>query len=121
VAAPAVDVLARMRTELFNRIRRAVGAWELAPVHVSIFGSTARGDGGTDSDVDLFVVRSSSVRRESARWRAQLEDIARQVQRWTGNHAGVAEVSEDELARLRVTVQVPAFSSVQWPSGGMQQ
>ena len=100
LAAPAVDVLAGMRTELFSRIRRAVAAWEIEPVHVSIFGSTARGDGDTESDIDLFVVRPSSVHHDDARWRAQLEDVARQIQRWTGNHAGIAEASENELARL---------------------
>jgi predicted nucleotidyltransferase len=100
LAAPAVDVLAGMRTELFNRICGAVAAWEIAPVHVSIFGSTARGDGNTESDIDLFIVRPGSVEEEDARWRAQLEEIARRIRRWTGNHAGIAEVSEDELTRL---------------------
>jgi predicted nucleotidyltransferase len=100
LAAPAVDVLAGMRTELFNRIRHAVAAWKIKPVHVSIFGSTARGDGDTASDIDLFVVRPSSVDADDAGWRAQLEDIAGQIQRWTGNHTGIAEASDDELAHL---------------------
>jgi predicted nucleotidyltransferase len=111
LAAPAVDVLAGMRTELWDRIRRAVAAWEIAPVHVSIFGSTARGDGNTESDVDLFIVRSAAVAQEDAGWRAQLDELAGRIQRWTGNHAGIAEASEDELASLHST-QPPIVSEL---------
>ena len=101
LAAPAVDVLAGMRTELLNRLRNAIGAWEIAPVHVSLFGSAARGEGDTRSDIDLFVVRPSSVTEEEPRWRAQLDLLARQVERWTGNRAGIAEAAESEISRLR--------------------
>ena len=111
LAVPAVDVLVGMRSELFRRIRQAVGEWELAPVHVSIFGSTARGDGDTTSDIDLFIVRPSGVEQENQRWRAQLDALAQQIQRWTGNHAGIAEASEDELEHLRTT-QPPIVSEL---------
>jgi predicted nucleotidyltransferase len=100
LAAPAVDVLAGMRTELLNRIRHAINAWEIAPVNVSPFGSTARGDGDTRSDIDLFIVRPNDVAEEDARWRAQLDDLARQIQRWTGNHARIAEAGEAEITQL---------------------
>jgi predicted nucleotidyltransferase len=101
LAAPAVDVLAGMRGELFNRLRGAIEDWEIAPIHVSVFGSTARGEGDIHSDVDLFVVRPKGVAEEDTRWRAQLDVLARQVQRWTGNRAGVAEAGETEIKRLR--------------------
>jgi hypothetical protein len=111
LAAPAVDVLAGMRTELFERIGAAVAAWEISPVHVSVFGSTARGDGNAESDIDLFVVRAGSVGEEDAGWRAQVDELAGQIQRWTGNHAGIAEVAEDELAELHGT-QPPIVSEL---------
>ena len=101
LAAPAVDVLSGMRVELLDRLRRAVEGWEIAPVHVSLFGSTARGEGDIHSDIDLFVVRSKAVAEEDARWRAQLDGLAGRVQRWTGNSAGIAEVGEMEMERLR--------------------
>jgi Nucleotidyltransferase domain len=101
LAAPAVDVLAGMRGELLNRLRNAIGSWEVAPAHVSMFGSAARGEGGTDSDIDLFVVRPEGVDEEDPQWRGQLDLLSRQVQRWTGNRAGIAETSESEIARLR--------------------
>ena len=105
LAAPAVEALASMRSELFDRLRGAVAAWAPAPVHVSLFGSAARGDGDTRSDIDIFVVRPAGVSEEDRDWRAQLDSIARQVQRWTGNHAGIAEVAESEIPRLRTSAR----------------
>jgi hypothetical protein len=81
LAAPAVDVLARMRTEFFERMRRAVAAWEIAPIHVSVFGSTARGDGNTESDIDLFIVRPGAIEQDDTGWRAQVDELAGQIQR----------------------------------------
>lgn len=101
LAAPAVDVLAGMRSELLTRLRGAVDSWEVAPVHVSMFGSAARGEGDASSDIDLFVVRPKGVEGEEPRWRGQLDHLARLVERWTGNRAGIAEAGEEEIARLR--------------------
>lgn len=101
LATPAVDLLAHMRSELIGRLSHAVGSWEIAAVHVSLFGSFARGEGGTSSDVDLFVVRPKKVEREDPRWREQLDLLAHKVQRWTGNPAGIVEVGKGEIPRLR--------------------
>jgi predicted nucleotidyltransferase len=100
LAAPAVEVLAGMRAELLHRIRTLVGDWTIDAVHVSIFGSTARGDGDTQSDIDLFVVRSDSVPDDDPRWRKQLDDLAVHIERWTGNHASIAEAAEGEIERF---------------------
>lgn len=101
IAAPAVDVLSNLRGELLNRLREAIDSWDIAPVHVSLFGSAARGEGDTNSDIDLFVVRLEEVDSEDPRWREQLDLLARQVQRWTGNRAGISEMSKAALPRLR--------------------
>jgi len=101
LAAPAVDVLAGMRAELLRRLRNAIEGWGIAPVHVCMFGSVARGEGDVHSDIDLFVVRPGRVPEEDERWREQLDELARRVQRWTGNRAGIAEVAETEIERLR--------------------
>ncbi len=99
--APAVAQMADARAALIRRLRKAIGAWEPAPVHASLFGSAARGDGDTGSDIDLLVVRPSDLDPEDAAWRGQLDELADSVRRWTGNSAGIAEVSEDDLPRLR--------------------
>jgi predicted nucleotidyltransferase len=101
LAAPAVAILADMRSELVRRLRRLIESWEIAPVHASMFGSAARADGNTKSDIDLFIVRPNHVDDSDTAWRQQLESLAASVRRWTGNHAGIAEVAELEIPRLR--------------------
>ncbi|MGN6203242.1 MAG: nucleotidyltransferase domain-containing protein [Solirubrobacterales bacterium] len=101
LVAPAVDVLAHMRTEVIDRLRSEVGAWEIAAAHVSLFGSFARGEGNTESDIDLLVIRPKKVKSENPRWREQLDLLARQVRRWTGNPAGIVEVGKGEIPQLR--------------------
>ncbi len=100
LAAPAVEVLAGMRRELLKRLRHAIQGWEIKPVHASLFGSAARGEGDTQSDIDLFIVRPDRVSGEDDRWRDQIDRLATDVSRWTGNRAGIAEVAESELDRL---------------------
>jgi predicted nucleotidyltransferase len=99
--APAILLLTDARAALWERITREIGQWSSAPRHVSVFGSAARGDGGTSSDIDVFIVRPNSVTKDDSQWRAQIESLAADVYRWTGNRAGIAEVSDRELARLR--------------------
>jgi predicted nucleotidyltransferase len=69
-------------------------------VHASIFGSTARGDGDASSDIDLLVVRPDSVDSEDPAWRDQLHELAVAIERWTGNHASISEVGDEELLGL---------------------
>jgi len=101
LAAPAVDVLAGMRATLLERLRSTLGAWAIPPTHASLFGSTARADGGTDSDIDLFIVRPKGISQEHPGWRAQHDELAASVRGWTGNSAAIAEVSERDVERLR--------------------
>ena len=101
LAAPALEVLADMRAELERRIRAELAEWEIPPGHVSAFGSLARGDGDTRSDIDLFVVRPADVQDEDPRWRRQLEVLSANVYRWTGNRVAVSEVSAKDVRRLR--------------------
>lgn len=99
--APTVEQMAGARAELVRRLRDAIDGWETPPVHASLFGSAARGDGDASSDIDLLVVRPADVGPDDAHWRGQVDELADLVRRWTGNNAGIAEVSEDELPRLR--------------------
>jgi predicted nucleotidyltransferase len=100
LAAPAVDILMGMRQELFRRIRCELATWRIAPVHVSLFGSTARGDGDTRSDIDLLVVRSDDIDEEHPSWRAQIDGLSDQIQRWTGNYAAIIERTNSQIAQL---------------------
>jgi predicted nucleotidyltransferase len=101
LAAPAVELLAAMGTQFLSRLRDAFAEWEMAPVHASLFGSAARADGDTSSDIDLFVVRPASVDEETAAWRSQIDRLTEDVRSWTGNHVAVIEQGEADLGRLR--------------------
>jgi predicted nucleotidyltransferase len=99
--ASVVQQMSGVRLELIERLRSLIAAWPIAPVHVSLFGSAARGDGDASSDVDLFLVRPEGIDPDEESWRQQIEELADRVRRWSGNHAGIIEISEEELPRLR--------------------
>jgi predicted nucleotidyltransferase len=101
LAAPAVELVAGMRDELFRRLSDELAGWEPAPVHASLFGSAARGDGDTRSDIDLFLVRRTDVDEEDAAWRSQVETLIADAQSWTGNPVAVIEQDELQVRRLR--------------------
>lgn len=101
LAAEAVNLLMNLRAKLFENIRGEIANWEIVPLHASVFGSTARGDGDTDSDIDVLIVRPPHVTQDETQWQAQLGALRKQIEAWTGNHAVIADKSERELADLQ--------------------
>lgn len=101
LAADPIITLTRLRSILIERLKEHLAAWEVQPIHASIFGSAARGDGDTESDIDILVIRPKDVEEEDELWRSQINSLAAAVHSWTGNHAGIAEIAERDLARLR--------------------
>jgi predicted nucleotidyltransferase len=100
LAYPAVVTLTGMKVALFDNLRHELAAWEVPPIHASLFGSTARGDGDTQSDIDLFIVRPNEVDQEDRQWREQLSALETKVSRWTGNRAAALDVPHSEVERL---------------------
>lgn len=100
LAAAAVEQLVNLREELLKRLAQEFAAWPVPPVHASMFGSAARGDGDVRSDIDLFIVRPQAVDAEDAEWRGQIDRLASAVKAWTGNRASVVDISELDLAEL---------------------
>jgi DNA-binding transcriptional ArsR family regulator len=100
VAAPAVEHLAELRAELVARLKAEVGDWSIKPVRLALFGSAARGDGDTRSDIDLLLIRPVGVSEADPTWEGQLRNLKTAVLAWTGNHAALAELSEADAARL---------------------
>lgn len=101
VAAPAVLILAGLKDELLHRLREAIAQWDIPPVHASLFGSAARGDGDTSSDIDLLLIRARDVAADDPRWRHQLDALSASVIHWAGNRLSIAEVTEDDVRRMR--------------------
>jgi predicted nucleotidyltransferase len=98
LAAPYVEGLGSLRAQLIRRLKAEVRDWRKPPAVVFLFGSVARGDAGTDSDLDLFVVRRLDTREGSMVWQQQLADLERNATDWTGNAAQAVEYGKRELA-----------------------
>ena len=101
LAYPAVEILARLRSDLSRRLRESIGSWAVKPVHVSVFGSAARGDGDTRSDIDVFLVRPGRVDEDDASWRSQVDALTSEITRWTGNPVSISEVAERQIEGLK--------------------
>lgn len=67
------------------------------PVSVVLFGSFARRDGDSESDVDVLVVRPDALDPDDASWGEVRTDIARRLERWTGNPCQVIDLSVSEI------------------------
>lgn len=99
IAAEAVELLMALRGKLFGLIEKGIGDWEIAPVHASVFGSTARGDGGLDSDIDMLIVRPDGMSGDE-RWQGQVDALSEQIEAWTGNRTNIVDRSEEQLTEL---------------------
>ena len=100
LAYRAVEALLDSKDELGRRVRIAVAAWSDVPVAVVLFGSTARGEAGPSSDVDLLIVRPLDVAVDDRHWAHAVATLAEHVQLWTGSACDVLEYDPVELERL---------------------
>ena len=114
LAWPAVELLARLRVQMIARISESIAAWPIQPLHSSLFGSAARGDGDIESDIDMLVVRPPGSGDEA--WARQTEELANDVWSWTGNHCQVFDLDEARLAE-HVAADDPIVSA--WRGDGI--
>lgn len=130
IAAPVADLLASLRLELWKRLRAKLGAWNPRPIYGCVFGSAARGDGDSGSDIDLLLVhapfpgdgdprrRSGGLSgqvagyaaeavtlqltaRQAGKWHHQVDELRALVRDWTGNPLQALEMSRFEWADHR--------------------
>jgi predicted nucleotidyltransferase len=81
--ADVILKIANAKRELISRIQDAILQWPVKPVTVKVFGSAARGEMRSDSDIDILIVMPDETPDG-------LDDelagnLAGQVSRWTGN------------------------------------
>ncbi|MDO5504544.1 MAG: nucleotidyltransferase domain-containing protein [Actinomycetia bacterium] len=117
VAAEAIAVLASLRAAMLERMRDHIRSWRIPPVAVWLFGSAARAEGTTESDLDVFVVRPDEFSDDDVTWRQQVASFADKSSLWTGNDCAIVEVSKSELedmvtARERLIVELRADAIV---------
>jgi len=84
VLAPAILSAANARSEVLQRLIAAVAALDPRPVHVSVYGSFARGEAGPSSDIDMLIILESGSAADD-QWAAQVQSLSERVLTWTGN------------------------------------
>lgn len=97
VAAPAIMVLASMRETLMERMANAVTQWDIPAVAVWMFGSAARGEASSSSDIDMVVVRPEQIGADDPQWLDQIDDFTIHVSSWSGNEVNLLEFSLREI------------------------
>lgn len=99
---PAILSAVGAGDELVSRLTAACQRLDPVPLHVSIFGSYARTEATSDSDIDLMIVVDDVVDVHDARWTDQMHDLEDQVLRWTGNRLEALVLT---VARLQAIVR----------------
>lgn len=99
VAAEAITSLATLRDRAISRMRAEVESWVPAAEAAWLFGSFARADGDSSSDVDVLLLCLDDV-AESAPWQEQVDTLAGLVTDWTGNKSNVIWYSNTEFESL---------------------
>jgi len=99
LAADAVIELVRLRARMLELLRHEIASWPVAVEHASLFGSAARGDGDTSSDLDILVVQPTQSIADGIEWEEQLFASGRRIHAATGNHVAWFDISRDDLRR----------------------
>lgn len=99
LAAEVVIRLADLRTAFIAMLSEEIDRWAVKPLHASLFGSAARGDGTTESDVDLLLVRTDAQDELDMRWQEQLAMLAELILARTGNRAQMYDLSAGGLRK----------------------
>lgn len=102
LAAKPVIELAQLGTALVGRLKTFIQSWEIQPQHAYLFGSAARQDGDIYSDVDILLIHAQSSMQRGDVWSLQVDNLATKIRLWTGNEAGIQDLSLGDLDRMQV-------------------
>ena len=94
--------LARARDGVIEEMGRGAAALDVAPLSVIVFGSFARGEADSESDIDAVFVRPAGVDESDEAWANSVEQWRSRIRRVSGNPVEVLEVGSEEIGgRLR--------------------
>jgi hypothetical protein len=84
LVGPALELLGAV-DRLEEHLGTAIMGWQVPCSGCALFGSAARRDGSSRSDLDMLLLRPDPVALDDPVWRSQLEMTAAIGQRWSGN------------------------------------
>ena len=96
LAVDAIVGLAGLRGELIRRLRRRVSRWPDVD-GAWMFGSIARGEGGSQSDIDVLLVVDDP---DAEVLHDRLSTLHADVRSWTGNDLQLVEHSTESWRKL---------------------
>lgn len=102
MAARFIEGLATLPEQVIERLRTIIVEWETAASLAFLFGSVARRQASSVSDLDVLVVRRRACDADSPEWRSQLVALQQEATALTGNDARVLEVGEEDMGGGRV-------------------
>lgn len=100
LAAPAIEQLASMRRRFIAGLEDALSDLDPPPISATLFGSAARGDGDSSSDIDLLIVRPDDLDRSA--WDRQIDVALERIRRMTGNPVSAHQIALSDLERLAI-------------------
>jgi hypothetical protein len=112
VASRAVTALTRTRETVLADMASGVARLNPPPVSVVVFGSFARGEADSESDIDIVVVRPRDVPEGDPPWREALDRWHDHVGRLAGNQVKLLEISESEAPR-QLRSRKPLWADIQ--------
>jgi predicted nucleotidyltransferase len=104
IAAPWIEAMATLPEQLIDRLRSMIDEWDEPARLAFLFGSVARHEASSSSDLDVLVVRRGSCDADSDAWRSQLVVLQQAATALTGNDARVFEIGEGEIGEGRAKV-----------------
>jgi len=99
VASRAITALTCTRKIVLKELEVAASQIDPAPLSVIVFGSLARGQADSASDIDVLVVRPRSVDEDDDAWHRGLDGWRKHARLVAGNRVEVLEVDEDAAGR----------------------
>lgn len=100
LAAQAVLSIANLRRNALDRLSELASAIVPVPASLMVFGSFARGDADSESDVDVLVVRPVGLRDDDDGWTDALWVWISAATRAVGNPVNVIEAAAEEIPGL---------------------
>jgi len=100
VAAEAIVALTRLRQVIIDRIVSEVSAWNPPLLHASLFGSFARGEADSRSDIDILLIPEAGEDAAGSGAEEEAARLAKDVYAWTGNRAHIVTPTLEAVASM---------------------